>query len=99
FWQLDWRYSELRSQGSAVLWAKPSVPLNRAGPIGAQGNYRWRTQLMENCRSSSSGVREHEDRHGLDLLGLQCAVERRHNATTSAGDRRMYRGAVRAPEI
>src|SRR5260370_12589445 len=48
---------------------------------------------------SSSGVREHEDRHGLDLLGLQRAVECRHNATTSSGDRLKYRSAVRAPEI
>ncbi len=27
-----WRYSELRSHGSALTWAKPSAPLNRAGP-------------------------------------------------------------------
>jgi hypothetical protein len=27
-----WCYSELRSHGSAVAWAKPSVPLNRQAP-------------------------------------------------------------------
>src|SRR5262249_22892840 len=44
-------------------------------------------------------MREHEDRYSLDLLGLQRAFERRHDATASFDDRLMYRCAVGAPEI
>src|SRR5262249_50071934 len=56
-------------------------------------------RLKEGRRISPSGVREHEDRHRLDLLRLECAVECRHDAAAPFDDRLMYRGAVRAPEI
>jgi hypothetical protein len=50
-------------------------------------------------RGSPRGLREDEDRHGVDLLGLQSAFERGHEGAAPFDNRLVNRRAVRAPEI